>query len=89
MKLLPAGAAETRSVWTIDLAYGLKNSGFSDFFCTTISNCVDPAHEELGFYTKVMKHKDDVVFPTLTLRRKKNHMRLSVSLSSSLAGLQR
>jgi len=52
MRILPKGAAETRSVWTIDLAYGLKNSGVSNFFCTTISNCVDPAHEELGFYSK-------------------------------------
>ena len=51
MKALPPGAASTRSVWTVDLAYGLKNRGFRNFFCTTINNCVDPSHAELGFYS--------------------------------------
>jgi len=51
MKVLPPGAASTRSVWTVDLAYGLKNTGFDNFFCTTINNCVDPSHAELGFYS--------------------------------------
>jgi len=52
MKFLPPKAAETRSVWTVDLAYAIKNSGFSNFLCTTTSCGVDPSHAELGFYSK-------------------------------------
>jgi len=49
---LPEGAAESKSVWTVDLAYGLKAYGIKDFFCTTTNNGVDPTHAELGFYSK-------------------------------------
>jgi len=50
-KLLPPGACESQSVWTIDLAYGLQCSGFNNFLITTTSDGVDPSHAELGFYS--------------------------------------
>jgi len=49
---IPKEAIKDRSVWTIDLAYGLKAMGVDEFLSTSISEGVDPSHEALGFYSK-------------------------------------
>lgn len=50
-KALPEGAVDRRSVWTVDLAYGLKELGVENFALTTTSAGVDPSHQEMGFYS--------------------------------------
>eukprot|EP00656_Telonema_subtile_P056832 TRINITY_DN9194_c0_g1_i6.p1 TRINITY_DN9194_c0_g1~~TRINITY_DN9194_c0_g1_i6.p1 ORF type:complete len:246 (-),score=51.88 TRINITY_DN9194_c0_g1_i6:106-843(-) len=49
-KALPEEAINRRSVWTVDLAYGLKELGVGSFMLTTTSAGVDPSHQDMGFY---------------------------------------
>lgn len=72
---LPTEAVRDRSVWSIDLAYGLKALGVGNFLCTTISEGVDPSHESLGFYSKGFQ-EDELRVNGLIRDAEKNSVRL-------------
>lgn len=72
---LPTEAVRDQSVWSIDLAYGLKSLGVDNFLCTTISEGVDPSHESLGFYSKGFQ-EDTLRVNGLIRDAEKNSVRL-------------
>lgn len=56
--LLPRGAVETRSVWSVDLIYALRKGGVRGCCLTTTSDGVNPDHAGLEFYKEAFDHDE-------------------------------
>jgi len=53
LPLLPCGAVESKSVWTIDLLYALHAGGMPHCALATTTDGVNPDHASLEFYQEV------------------------------------